>query len=371
MKILFMTQNEAPFRMKWMDEIAKYIDVTILHVGEYGGGVNSQYINYKPNRAYSKEISYSFFGKKLFKFSEMKKEKYDLLMLDGYGFLAQQILIIWLKIMRRPYIISVDGGFVKHEENKLKRFLKKKLISGADAYLSTSKQTDDFIKYYAGMNVDIYRHKFSSLMSQDIQDGIKENEKTALRKKLNLDDKFTIIAVGRFIPVKGFDVLLRSLEYVNADIQTIILGADEKDKYQKYLNDKNKNKVIFVGFCGKELLRDYYEASDVFVLPTRGDVWGLVVGEAMAYGLPVITTNRCLAGLEMIESGENGYIIENENAYQLADRIDELSKNQELCKRMSANNLEKIKKYAIDKAVEEDVINLKRIYEKLVEKSGG
>ena len=53
-------------------------------------------------------------------------------------------------------------------------------------------------------------------------------------------------------------------------------------------------------------------------MPTREDIWGLVINEAMAYGLPIITTDNCLAGLELIKNEENGYIIPVNNTELLA-----------------------------------------------------
>lgn len=68
----------------------------------------------------------------------------------------------------------------------------------------------------------------------------------------------------------------------------------------------------------KDELFEYYKAADLFVLPTREDVWGLVINEAMACGLPVITTEKCGSGAELIEEGRNGYIVPVEDVDALA-----------------------------------------------------
>ena len=67
-----------------------------------------------------------------------------------------------------------------------------------------------------------------------------------------------------------------------------------------------------MSFMTKKELADWYQAADLFVMPTREDVWGLVVNEAMAYGLPVISSDMCGAASEMVKNGYNGYIFENE-----------------------------------------------------------
>lgn len=65
MKILFITQNEGPFHMRWLDLLAKYVEVVVFHVGKYQGSINHQYISYKTIRAASKDIML-FFWQKIF-----------------------------------------------------------------------------------------------------------------------------------------------------------------------------------------------------------------------------------------------------------------------------------------------------------------
>ena len=65
--------------------------------------------------------------------------------------------------------------------------------------------------------------------------------------------------------------------------------------------EKNVHNVRFAGFSSKETLKKMYRACDFFVHPTKSDVWGLVINEAMAAGLPVITTDMCVAGVTLIK----------------------------------------------------------------------
>ncbi len=90
----------------------------------------------------------------------------------------------------------------------------------------------------------------------------------------------------------------------------------------------------------------------MFVLPTRTDIWGLVINEAMAAGLPIVTTDRCVAGMEMIEDAVNGYIVPVNDDQQLAARCVEILSNEMLSRQMKINNLEKIKDYTVEKMAE-------------------
>ena len=359
MKIVFCTQNMAPFRMQWMDEVAKYHEVVIYHLDEYESGVNKKYISYVPKRAkvYCEKRKNAFFG---LIYNEIKiiEENADVYILDGYGFKAQQHLILTLNKKRIPFIISVDGGFVNFGENLIKKNIKKFIMRKAGAYLSTSIETDKFIRYYAGADIKIYRHLFSSVTNEYI-----EHEpadlfvKRELRKELGMSDQYSTITVGKFEKRKGFDLLIEAAKKVTGEYKIYFIGASNNEIYQKLITKDIENKIEFIDFCDKNKLKKYYIASDLFILPTREDIWGLVIPEAMANGIPVVTTDRCLAGVAMLEKNE---IMRTENIDDIVLKLNEqmnlTDKDRQI---IGLRNINKTKEYSIENATNKDIENFK------------
>ena len=113
--------------------------------------------------------------------------------------------------------------------------------------------------------------------------------------------------------------------------------------------------LYMIPFCDSEKLAEYYKASDVFVLPTREDIWGLVINEAMAYGLPVITTKKCMAGLELVEHGKNGFLVEVDNVESLKEAIEKIINNEEVQREMSESSLLKIKSFTIEQMAQKHI----------------
>ena len=108
------------------------------------------------------------------------------------------------------------------------------------------------------------------------------------------------------------------------------------------------DRLHFVDFSSQQSLKAYYRAADAFVLATRGDVWGLVINEAMANALPVITTEGCVAGCEMIVNGENGYRIPCETWEPIAEHLNELLSSDALRASMACAALETARKYTVE-----------------------
>ena len=101
--------------------------------------------------------------------------------------------------------------------------------------------------------------------------------------------------------------------------------------------------MIFAGFHQKSELPRFYAAAEIFVFPTLGDPYGLVVDEAMACSLPIISTSSAGEIHDRVEEGVNGYIVPPKDSETLADRMLRFVNNQGLCKEMGKVSAEKIK----------------------------
>lgn len=364
-KMVFVTQNLAPFRVQWLNELGKYIDIKIFHLNDYDSTVNAKYLSFVTDNL-EIDDNYSKIGKyKFFKVNKILKEKADLLMLDGYGFIGQIVLIMILKLLGKKFYISVDGGFINKNEKRIRGILKRFCINSAKGFFSTCEETDKFISHYAKKDVVLYRHYFSSIYSDDIC-RITSKEKEYFKKKYDLQDKFVVIAVGRFIHIKGFDILLKAAKIAEKDICFVFVGGKPTEEYNDLIKGISSENVRFIDFLDKEKLKEYYFASDIFAMPSRGDIWGLVIGEAMAYGLPVLSSDTCIAGLAMVKDGENGYIVSGEDPEEYYSKVLELKNNENLYNNMVENNFKSIQKYAIDISVKNDLNNINEILNRKV-----
>lgn len=123
---------------------------------------------------------------------------------------------------------------------------------------------------------------------------------------------FTVLFVGKFIPKKRPMDLLKAYALAGIPEKALILVGEGEFKYilQEYAGEKSLPNVIFPGFKNQTELPEYYAAADVFVLPSgEGETWGLVVNEAMCFGLPVILSDMVGSSADLVRPGENGFTI--------------------------------------------------------------
>jgi glycosyltransferase involved in cell wall biosynthesis len=150
-------------------------------------------------------------------------------------------------------------------------------------------------------------------------------DKNKARKKLNWPkDKKIVLFLGRLIPSKGIEYLLKAAEDLK-DIQIKIIGWGEQEKYEKYAKDKKLDNVEFLGsIFGKNKL-SYLSAADAFILPSCKEGASVSVMEAMARNLPIVTTDTGGMPL-MINNEKEGIVIKQRSPEEIVRGIREILK---------------------------------------------
>jgi glycosyltransferase involved in cell wall biosynthesis len=157
------------------------------------------------------------------------------------------------------------------------------------------------------------------------------------------DNSFNILFLSNLIRTKGvFEVLkvVSTIASFKNNIKFIFAGEwEDREEEREAIEFAKKNNITpYVDFVGKvegTTKRKLLEQANLFVLPTFYPFEGqpITILEAMAAGLPVISTNRG-AITETIIDGENGFLVKDRNSAQLVERIISLISNPDLCKEM-------------------------------------
>lgn len=348
-RILIQTTFPAPYRAELFDVLSSDLSIQVVYERATDHAHKRAQGWYVPVTQGSSLIAVGPKGRRAYR--QLLKSLRTFEAVVVYEYSSPQAMRLMLRCQRKgvPYMINADGALPR--AGFVKSVVKRYFITRAAGYLAGSEAAVDYFRRYGAPRGRIFRHPFTNLTDADIRSNpLPEEEKQQLRDQLGLpQDTVVVIAVGQFIKRKGFDVLLDAWREMPGGALLVILGGGEQEEnYRNYISAHGLHDVRIGNFTQREELWKFYAASDVFVLPTREDVWGLVVNEAMACGLPVVTTTRCVAGNELVEDGVNGFLVSAEEPKALHAAIRLLCDSPPLRAAMGAASLAKIADFTIE-----------------------
>jgi glycosyltransferase involved in cell wall biosynthesis len=350
MKYLFITNIPSPYRVRFFNALSKHLYIEVLFEGTKSQQTTFNYIDQA-----SFEFKYHILNSKVYHEKKLNRKikafvlnkQYDTLIFMNYGYITELYGFFLARLHKRPYIIEIDGAFIK-KESWIKRAIKTYVFQQAKAILSPGTFTDDYFKHY-GYQGPIYRYTFTSLEEKDIINNDHEN---------HYPNKKTWLYVGRWVSWKGYQDVLEVSKHFKEDAFMIITQFDQIPNLE--ILQKEYPNVIFKDFMSSEELYEHMKSSFALLLPTTNDIWGLVVNEALSCGLPVITTNRCGAGLSLIEHGFNGFIYSYNDSKLMIKYMHKLN-DKDTYEKLSKHALMKIKENTISTMVEDHITILNEL----------
>jgi glycosyltransferase involved in cell wall biosynthesis len=270
----------------------------------------------------------------------LAEERYDIVIIGGCTDFTTQVAFLLSKLRNIPIILWSEG--IKDSPTLLGKCMNlftRYVARNANAILVPGVKSKGFHirlgafseKIFIAHNIVNNQKCISTCREIKIK---KEN----IKEQLNISEKKTILFVGRLVKKKGVQHLIDAYQEIKQDFENcclIIVGDGDfrSELVAKCTKDKIKD-VIFTGWCDENETLIYYSISDIFVLPSLSDLCPLVINEAMACGLPVITTDVVGCGVDMIHPNVNGYITEAKSITQLTSAIRRLITNDGLMKMM-------------------------------------
>jgi glycosyltransferase involved in cell wall biosynthesis len=242
--------------------------------------------------------------------NHLKTHAYDAIIMNGYSSMTEILTIRFLKRRNIPYILYVNGGIIR-KESSFKYRLKRSLIQHAYAYFSPSRHVDPYLIHYGARPSTIFHYPYATIFEHDIVKRIPtEQDKRQLREKHQLPHQHLTISVGQFIKRKNFESLLAFWRTLPPSFHLVLIGDGPLLKtYERYVARHRMRHVTIKPFQPKPALLECYQASDVFILLSKEDIYGHVINEALSQGLPVMTTHQTISGKTLL-TDETGVLVD-------------------------------------------------------------
>jgi glycosyltransferase involved in cell wall biosynthesis len=165
-----------------------------------------------------------------------------------------------------------------------------------------------------------------------------------------------LLYVGSLIPRKNVAVLLQALRMLRSEeVGLFVVGSGPQEQELRAFCKQNglSGRVFFEGFRQQWELPRYYALADALVLPSLREVWGLVLNEALAAGLYVLSSTKVGAAYDLLQTGWNGELFEPNSPEQLSHSIQRLVEQlDEIRQRRDAISRHACQEFSIDRAAE-------------------
>ena len=268
-----------------------------------------------------KSESISFRYRKLIRY--IRTVKPALVIVSGYSIAAMK-LWIWSILTSTQYCIwsgSLSGhGAAKSRMRAVQRRL---LVSRAVNFIAYGSRSAEYLASLGAAKSRI----FTAINTVDTE--FYRNTISNAESVSRSGEKKVILYVGNLTAGKRVDLIMQALSQLlprrNDFLFRIVGDGVERSKLEATANDLGIADVVeFTGFKQKEDVADYLSGATCFVFASAYDIWGLVLVEAMAAGVPCIASVQPGATVDLIEDGRTGFSIDFENLELAGDRIERL-----------------------------------------------
>ncbi|MBN7573936.1 glycosyl transferase family 1 [Clostridium sp. 2-1] len=286
--------------------------------------------------------------------SLLKKDfvnKYDLIITTEY---SQIMSLLWTRY--NPKVVLYNGPYynmfkIPFTEKIYDVLFTKKLNKNLDKVFTKSDLAKEYLEKKGFENIDT----LGVGLDTDIFDKVNNPSEKVIELQEFMKKNKSVLYVGSLIERKNFRFTLQVFDKVNKEnqeLKLVIIGKGKKtyvEKSLKLISENAKKNIVFVDKIDNKFLKYIYPEAEVFLLPSKLEIFGMVLLESMYFGVPVITSLNG-GSSTVIDNKVNGVIIDEFNIDIWAREILNICSDQLYSKKLRINSKDTIqKKYMWDK----------------------
>lgn len=371
MKVILIQGLLAPYRYPIFEELAKTPgwDFEVWFMGRRVKNRiwdEEAITQYHFNHVFLQGLTLNFGTKDIYPiwfnfsiYAQLAEAKPDVVIMMGWDSLTSFLVHLYCSFSGTKFVLYSDSTPLEKSWRRIVTLPLVKLhVVTADALISGGTRSKEYLqilgadpkRIHVSFNtVDVEKYQQKTAFFQK-----KRNETL---KKLQLENKKIILYYGQMIERKGVDLLLSAYQRLkknNPDIALLLIGDGPlKEKLSSKIQKESILDAVLLSNPGDEEICRYYALASVFVLPSREDVWGLVVNEAMSAGVPVVVSDHAGCAPDLVSDGQEGYVFASENIHDLSEKIMKVIENNSFQKKMAQKSLEKIQLFNPRKTITE------------------
>lgn len=341
-RIAIVTNIPSPYRVTFFNELHKIIGNNLLVMYCAGNEPNRKWIvsNLYHNHVFLKKNILNFLSKYIYLnidiINQLKKFSPDIIITGGF-YPTMLLAIIYARTKKLVHFINSDSWSLTESDLRFyHKFLRKILYKSTDGFLPVSLKG----KKNFELNYKIPEEKIT------IVPYVIDNNNYI--KHIRNEKKYHLVFSGQFIERKMPFFFIEVCKELNSrikDLSVLLLGDGPLFKPSIELLEKNKIKYYSAGFVQPMDIPNIMSYAKLLLFPTKQDGWGVVVNEAFALGLPVITCDNAGVSHDLVINGDNGYVL-NLDIDLWVEKTYEVLINKNLYDYLSRNALKKIMEYS-------------------------
>lgn len=282
------------------------------------------------------------------------------------GFFQWTYAALWLRMFyKTPHIMCYEGTVHTERNAGRLRLTYRKLVS---KFIDVTHCNGSLSHTFLNKILKIKKSKLAfGNMTSDMDvlkfncDNYSHQQRLKFKQDLNLQEN-VFLFVGRLVPLKGIIHLIKSWGYLDlVDSCLLIVGdGSERDNLQSYITSENIKNIHFQGSIDYDDIYKYFNAADIFVIPTLQDNWSLVVPEAMSCGLPILSSKYNGCWPELVQP-ENGWVFDPLDKNNFNETLELAFKNKKKWQNMGEASRKIVEDFSPDKIASQIYDSCKKV----------